>query len=785
MRAWGFPALLATLLLAPAAASAQPADPPFDPAIDINLFDYAAGPKSFLTVEDADVALKRQLTLDVLFTVLTNPFTVYNVDDSTGAPMIDDPRTEVVKKMFAGAFVGAYGLTDGIQLSVTLPVVFTMSGDGVDPSTGMHAADPLSIAGLGDLRVEAKARVWQNDNFKLAAGGGLSLPSSFGSGGSKFLGDDLPALRGRVSGQWTSASGLLSFGSNVGVILRKPREIYATKIGQQLTWSVGGMVRITDRLSVIGESFGRTGLVSFDHDSSPLEVDGGLRIVASSSFQVVAGGGAGLVSGIGSPAARLFVSVGYAPDTRDSDGDGLSNARDKCPSEPEDFDGFEDHDGCPDLDNDGDRRPDKEDKCPNEAEDIDGFEDDDGCPELDNDGDTIKDLDDKCPDDKEDGKQPFPQDGCPADKRDSDGDGLSDLVDSCPMDEEDTDGFEDWDGCPDADNDGDGVPDASDKCPLCREDKDGFQDDDGCPELDNDGDGIPDDADKCPTEPETINGVDDLDGCPDQGGREVARLDGDSLRVDIVPSFDRHGLTRAGEIIVDQMGLVMLQHPEVSKWLVAVGAPKKADATRQAEWISNRLSERGVSLDRIETLAAQGPAKIGGVVRDRVDPDADVAPVCPANLLVTPRDAPAMLNEGGGGAVVPSGGTGPGAGPGADAALPMPDSEIAMWVGPSPKIAFSRHTTKFAASATAELDRLADVLTQYGRAVVTIIAHTDRKASGADKLTQDQADAVKAYLVGKGIAAERITAIGRGSSEPADPKSIDKNRRIELDLANR
>ena len=70
-------------------------------------------------------------------------------------------------------------------------------------------------------------------------------------------------------------------------------------------------------------------------------------------------------------------------------------------------------------------------------------------------------------------------------------------------------------------------------------------------------------------------------------------------------------------------------------------------------------------------------------------------------------------------------------------------------------------------------------------AALTIYAHTDRKASKADQLTQDQADAIKAYLVGKGIAAERITAVGKGSSEPADPNSIDKNRRVELDLANR
>ncbi|MGB5287312.1 MAG: OmpA family protein, partial [Ignavibacteriaceae bacterium] len=62
--------------------------------------------------------------------------------------------------------------------------------------------------------------------------------------------------------------------------------------------------------------------------------------------------------------------------------DGILDINDKCPNEAEDFDGFEDEDGCPDLDNDGDSILDVNDKCPNEAEDFDGFEDEDGCPEA-------------------------------------------------------------------------------------------------------------------------------------------------------------------------------------------------------------------------------------------------------------------------------------------------------------------------------------------------------------------------------------------------------------------
>ncbi len=131
----------------------------------------------------------------------------------------------------------------------------------------------------------------------------------------------------------------------------------------------------------------------------------------------------------------------------DKDGDGIPDDVDKCPTEPEDKDGFQDDDGCPDPDNDNDGIPDKLDKCPNDPEDKDGFEDDDGCPDYDNDKD-----------------------------------GIPDALDKCPNEPEDKDGFEDNDGCPDPDNDKDGIPDAIDKCPNEPETFNHYKDEDGCPD---------------------------------------------------------------------------------------------------------------------------------------------------------------------------------------------------------------------------------------------------------------------------------------------------------------
>jgi outer membrane protein OmpA-like peptidoglycan-associated protein len=97
----------------------------------------------------------------------------------------------------------------------------------------------------------------------------------------------------------------------------------------------------------------------------------------------------------------------------DSDADGVADKDDRCPNEPEDRDGFEDQDGCPDPDNDKDGIADDKDLCPNEPEDRDGFEDQDGCPDPDNDKDRIPDARDRCPNEPETYNGYEDEDGCP------------------------------------------------------------------------------------------------------------------------------------------------------------------------------------------------------------------------------------------------------------------------------------------------------------------------------------------------------------------------------------
>ncbi|HTR55348.1 MAG TPA: transporter [Kofleriaceae bacterium] len=614
----GTGAALVLALLAPHAALAQ-GTPPHDDGIDVQLFQLALGPKTFLTVDSADGAPKDTLVLDAMVTYLTDPFSEYYSSGSTNT-MIENERYRIVQNITAAQLMGAYGLSDKLQLGASLPIVFSLQGNNIDPASGM-ATTGMQVTGLGDLLLEAKQRVYAEGRLRAAVIGGLTLPTMYVANNAEFTGDKLPTVRVRAAAEW--GTGPFSVGATAGLLLRDPQDYYGTTIGQQFTWGVGASYAVTDRFAIVGEAYGRAGLQDISLNNSPIEANGALRVGIAQSYAVVVGGGGGLDQAIGAPTIRAFAALSYVP------GAYKAGAKTEC------LPGFEGMGNCPDTetDHDHDGIPDKDDKCPNAAEDHDGFEDEDGCPDLDNDKDGIPDLQDRCPNDPEDGKPPYPHDGCPANKRDSDGDGIPDNVDQCPLEEEDFDGFEDADGCPDPDNDHDGILDAADKCPVCPEDKDGFEDSDGCPDLDNDHDGIPDAQDKCPNEPETVNGYQDADGCPDTGGLNLVRLDGDRLVVDRVPSLTGASLNAAGQNVANQMALVMLGHSEVTKWLIAISQKDAKDAQRIGDAIKAYLAKKG--LTNADVLAAAGPPKIGAIVQERLDPNAP--PVCPADMVAKPQ----------------------------------------------------------------------------------------------------------------------------------------------------
>ena len=219
---------------------------------------------------------------------------------------------------------------------------------------------------------------------------------------------------------------------NAGYRVRPAVRVGDLEIDDEIRVGLGTEVPLRRAgLAITGELVAGIGLGAsddvFSGRQTPVELLAGLRWRTSVGLTTSLAAGAGLSIGYGAPDYRLLLSVTYGlegpsdtpepwvvdhetkakevvlshPDPwppaplmddstfdqvlaadKDADGDGVLIDADKCPTEPEDVDGFQDDDGCPELDNDADGIADAEDKCPTEKETINGVDDDDGCPDT-------------------------------------------------------------------------------------------------------------------------------------------------------------------------------------------------------------------------------------------------------------------------------------------------------------------------------------------------------------------------------------------------------------------
>lgn len=373
-------------------------------------------------------------------------FMIY-MDYNDDALVFEDVRTgntsAVVHSHLTGHLAWNLGLADHLVLFMDVPYHFNIeSGTGAADVPG--ATDLLPNGGnFGDVYFGARGNIvgTRFDVFQLALQATMTInTASLTNDQQRYAGqvDEKPYLGG-----WFEL--LMTF--NAGDVVRIPLQVgykLGTQgqqvtdnlfVGNEFTYGAGLLLMLgQDHFMISAEAFGRTAANStvswWTREVTPVEVLGGFKWLPKFGFNLGVAGSAGVASGYGAPDWRVIGMIGYTMPAEevigDSDGDGILDDVDQCPNEAEDFDGFEDEDGCPDLDNDGDGVLDVNDGCPNDPEDIDGFEDEDGCPDPDNDGDGILDVDDQCP--NEPGTPE--NNGCP--DPDRDGDGVPDRVDNCP-----------------------------------------------------------------------------------------------------------------------------------------------------------------------------------------------------------------------------------------------------------------------------------------------------------------------------------------------------------------
>jgi outer membrane protein OmpA-like peptidoglycan-associated protein len=507
------------------------------------------------------------------------------------------------------------GLGNIFSLTVDGPVVVWQSGfEPAAANSPVPVADPVSAA-LADLRITPKF-VLVDIHEGYPVGLALLAEATVPVGTTRSLiGEGDPTVTPLVAfeaadGSVHAREYLVRAALNVGGRLKSPDRFRDLSLGSEFVYRVAIGARPADALEIGADLNGSVGGTRVAQ--APLEVLPWLKLIGFDVATLTAGGGVGLNPGLGAPDLRLFGGVTLGPSfdplSLDRDNDGIPNKFDLCINIPEDHDGFEDEDGCPDEDNDQDGILDVNDSCPNDPEDKDGFEDADGCPDVDNDKDGVLDVTDQCPMVPEDIDDWEDQDGCP--DPDNDGDGIPDTADACPNAAETVNGFQDQDGCPDdkpfVDTDGDGYEDERDGCPFDPEDFDGFQDEDGCPDTDNDQDGIFDVDDDCPMDPETINQYLDEDGCPDTApSRVVVKKNKIEITEKIFFEYNKAEIKALSFELLEVAG-VMNDYPTVT--LIQIEGHTDSDGSegynlklsqRRADAVMEYLTNAGVDASRL------------------------------------------------------------------------------------------------------------------------------------------------------------------------------------------
>lgn len=364
----------------------------------------------------------------------------------------------------------------------------------------------------------------------------------------------------------------------------------------------------------------------------------------------------------------------------------------------------------------------------------------------DRDRDGVSDRRDESPD------TPF---GVIVDKKgrplDTDGDKIHDYLDKCPDTPKEAYNKIDADGCP-VDTDGDGVYDYLDKCPDTPVAAYGKIDENGCPK-DSDKDGVVDYLDKCESTPEGVQ-VDSL-GCP---------LDTDG---DNVPDYK----DKCPETPVAARGLVD-----------SVGCPLDTDFDGVYDYLDlcpNTIAEARANVDK------------NGCPKDTdLDGVADYLDKCPD----TPVEAKGTVDENG----CPRDTDGDGvfdyldncprlAGVVSNKGCPEIKKEVRQLFQKALQgIQFETAKSTIKPVSFKILDQVAVVLTENPTYLVEIQGHTDNvgKKDANQILSQNRANAVRNYLINKGIDEKRMTANGYGDTKPVLPNTSvqnkAKNRRVEF-----
>ncbi len=262
----------------------------------------------------------------------------------SGPPGADNQPTPVLDNLMAANFAAGLALHDRVRVDVAMPLYIMSSGvDGAAGGTG-----------IGDMRASAMIGLLRPFHEQ-AGGAGLGLVPWI----DIPLGDDQIYLgNSGVAGGFALAATYelekLTFSGHFGMQFNPTVSLYNMQGADKLVAGVATGLRLGQSMAVNLEALLSTPYLANDQKGTDLPAEAilSLRKRFDSGGHLSLGVAGGMSDGMGTAPYRAFLGGGFGhintPAPVDGDGDGIPNAIDDCPDEPESYNGWRDSDGCPD-----------------------------------------------------------------------------------------------------------------------------------------------------------------------------------------------------------------------------------------------------------------------------------------------------------------------------------------------------------------------------------------------------------------------------------------------------
>jgi hypothetical protein len=318
-----------------------------NPCINDDPFWPHAGPAYFQAVGAAETVAVGQIGFALVASYSSRPVVLHLASPGLFSGGADH---DAVEDLVDGTFAWSYGVTNRLELDVALPLALGQGGTGLAPIT---AGAGLKDTAVRDMRfgfayailphprvspdVPANSTLARKNLLGIVGRLEVSAPTG---DADQFAGEGVGVFVPSVAADLRWAR--IFAGAEVGARLRPVHRWLDASVGSQLVGALGVGYDLLprERLSATLEAWV---LPTFDNTGvtmTPAEWQLSLRSAplpgGDLSFQLGGGGGIPFDGGlpVTTPRFRFTLSLRWAPLARDTDGDGVLDAVDKCPMTP-------------------------------------------------------------------------------------------------------------------------------------------------------------------------------------------------------------------------------------------------------------------------------------------------------------------------------------------------------------------------------------------------------------------------------------------------------------------